>query len=166
MATQTEIYGWFKDYLDRKEYNYKPDDENNIIKTGMSLDGKLSSTSIHIVCGDEHVVVFAYIQPDADEKSRASVMEYLTRVNSNLKNGGFDLDLDDGEICFKQYLCCIDRTSLSDDLIDLTIAAPCYLYEYYGDGLLAVMFGMKTPEEALDEILQSTDDCCSCGCDH
>jgi len=166
MATATEIYGWFKDYLDRNEYSYKPDDENNTIKTGMSLDGKLNSTNILIVCNDDHALVNAYIKPDADEKSRASVMEYITRVNYNLKNGGFYLDLDDGEICFRLYLNCMDRTSLSDDLIGLMIATPCYLYEYYGDGLLAVMFGMKSPEEVLHEIMESEYDSCSCGCDH
>jgi len=166
MATATEIYGWFKDFLDREEYNYEPDDKNNTIRTGMSLDGKLNVTNIRIVCDDDHVLVLAYIEPDADEKSRANVLEYLTRVNHSLRNGGFAMDLNDGEICFKQYLNCMDRTSLSDDLIGLTIAAPCYMYEYYGDGLLAVMFGMKSPKEAFFEITEDEYESCSCGCGH
>jgi len=92
-------------------------------------------------------------------------MEYLMRINCNLKNGCFIINLDNGEICLRSNLNLFEREMLSDILIGLTLAGPRYIFNYYYKGLLDVMSGEKTPEQAANEILRCKHESCSCGCD-
>jgi hypothetical protein len=164
MATAKDIYGWYKDFFDRKELHYDEDAESNIIKIVMPLDGKLQKTNMMVRCFDDWSSVKAYAPLNADEGVRQDVAEYLTRANYGMAFGNFELDIRDGEISFKLTLDCEDRSSLSDDLLGKVFSLPQLMLEKYGDGLLAVMFGMKSPEEAIDEA-ESESGCC-CGHDH
>ena len=122
-----------------------------------------------VVCSDDYVSTRAFIMLNADEDVRQNVSEYLVRANYGLKYGYFDMDASDGEISFKITLDCEDRTSLSDDLLQKIFIIPQIMLEKYGDGLLAVMFGAKSPEEAIYEAEVEDDEdegCCCCDHDH
>jgi len=159
MATAKEIYGSYKDFLDRLEIHYNEDDEDNVIKIQMPVRGKLQKIDMMVVCSDDYVSTRAFILLNADEEARQNVSEYLVRANYGLKHGYFDMDASDGEISFKISLDCEDRTSLSDDLLQKTFVIPQIMLEKYGDGLLAVMFGAKSPEEAINEAEDEDEDC-------
>ena len=53
--------------------------------------------------GEEHriLTVFARAPFDCPPERRGSLGEFITRANYAMTHGGFDLDLDDGEIRFK-----------------------------------------------------------------
>ena len=170
--TAIKIYRQVLDFLKRNGApDYTAYDDSCMITMGMSIDKKLKGGYRRIACDDFMCIIYSCIRLKADEQSRASVMEYLTRINYTLSYGSFDMDLDDGEIRFRLYLSCIDRETLSDTLIGTHLATSQVMFEYYGDGLLAVMSGTKSPQEALDEVLSVADDaevgsCCCCGHDH
>jgi len=170
--TANKIYKQVLDFLKRSGApDYTEYNDECMITMGMSIDKKFKGGYRRIACGDFLCIFYSYIRLKVDEPSRASVMEYLTRVNSTLSYGSFDMDLDDGEVRFRLYLSCIDRDSLSDTLIGKHLVTSLVMFEEYGDGLLAVMSGAKSPKEALGEVLSITDDiddesCCCCGHDH
>jgi len=168
MATAAEIYGWYKNYLDENKLFYTPDEKNHEIRFSKRLDGELGMTDMLIVCRDYSASIYAYIVIKPYRKDRARIMEFLTRVNYRLIDGSFDMDPDDGEIRYKLTLNCIDRTSLSEGLIALTINTAHVMFKYYGDGLYAVMEGTKSPEDAIYEILSGDDISCHshCRCNH
>ena len=163
MATANEIYGWYKDYFDKNDLHYEEDTENSVIKIEMPLDGKLQKTNTFLQCRKNHVIVKAFVMLNAEEEVRQNVAEFLIRANYGLTYGSFEFDLSDGEVSFKLTLDCEDRSSLSDDLLAKTFLLPLNMLERYGDGLLAVMFGTKTPEEAIDD---AESEYCDCGHDH
>jgi len=150
MATASQIFGWVKRFLDQMELVYEPVDENSI-KIIMPLDGKLKNTTAFFNCRDDSYTVNAYIALSADEDCRQKVAEYITRANYGLRFGCFEMDFNDGEIRYRLTLDCEDRTGLSDDLVRSTLVIPMRMLERYGDGLVAVMYGIMTPEEALNE---------------
>ena len=152
MATANEIYGWYKDFFDRRDLHYDEDVERNNIKIVMPLDGKLQKTNMVVRCLDDCVSIKAYAPLNADEEVRQNAAEYLARANYGMIFGNFELDVRDGEISFKLTLDCEDRPSLPDNLIEKSFVLPQSMLEKYGDGLLAVMFKMKSPEEAINEI--------------
>ena len=152
MVVANEIYGWYKDFFDRNDIHYDEDTENNIITVLMPLDGKLQKTNMMIRCIDNCASVKACAPLNADENVRQDVAEYIARANYGMVFGNFELDMSDGEVAFKLTLDCEDRSSLSDDLLGKTFILPQNMLEKYGDGLLAVMFEMKSPEVAIDEI--------------
>jgi hypothetical protein len=152
MASAKEIYGRYKDFLDKMELHYSEAEEDNIIRITMPLDGKLQKTNMMISCRDDYVSTRAFSPLNADEPVRQNVAEFLARANYGMSYGHFEMDLRDGEVSFKLVLDCEERTSLSDDLLKKIFIIPKVTLDRYGDGLLAVMFGMKSPEEAVHDV--------------
>ena len=77
--------------------------------------------------------------------------EYLTRANFNLRNGNFELNMSDGEIRFKTYV----HTGASTPDMNAArqaIFLPFLMIDRYGDGIIDVLFGFKTPREAIEAI--------------
>ena len=165
-ATKTKIYRWVKKYLDKEKAYYKKDDVKKELQTVAFLDDNENSIIMIISCHEMLVEIDACFEHFADEKSRINVLEYLMRINSNLKNGCFIINLENGEICLRSNLNTFDRETLSDDLIGLTLAGPRFIFNYYYKGLLDVMSGKKSPEQAANEILRRNHESCSCGCEH
>ncbi len=80
-----------------------------------------------------------------------AVVEYITRANFGLRIGCFELDYSDGEIRFKSSLD-FEGEALTPALIRNAIYPAVHTMDFYMPGLLAVMYGNKTPEQAIHEI--------------
>ena len=152
-----QILQWVRQAFDQRGYRYKADEEENDIEMTFSLDSKLKKCTIRIRCRDDHYDVNTYIELQADEECRQRVAEYITRANYGLRYGCFEMDFRDGEIRYNLPMDCQDRTSLSTDLVIKSIMIPMQMFERYGDGLVAVMYGFKTPEEAIKEAESDND---------
>jgi len=152
MATAAEILEWVKDFFDKGKLRYELQEERCTIKFVMPIDGKLKQTNIFINCRDDSFSVNAYVVLNAEEDARQRVSEYLMRANYGLRFGCFDMDFSDGEIRYSLTLDCEDRESLSESLIRKTIYVPVMMLERYGKGLIAVMYGIATPEEAVKKM--------------
>ena len=151
MATATEILAWVKDVFDQKELNYKLLEDNNTLKTQFPLKSKLKNFTAFFNCRDRSYTVNAYISLSADEESRQRIAEYITRANYGLRFGNFELDYSDGEIRYRLTVDCEDRDGLSEGLVMRSIIIPMTMFDRYGDGLVAVLFNVKTPEEAIND---------------
>jgi hypothetical protein len=81
----------------------------------------------------------------------SAVIEYLTRANFGLRIGCFELDHSDGEVRFKSSLD-FEGEVLTPGLIRNAIYPAVHTVDFYLPGLLAVMYGNKTPEQAISEI--------------
>lgn len=85
-----------------------------------------------------------------DESSRASVMEFFTRVNYNLANGFFQFDIDIGIYRF------MSSNSLSDGMPDkstfiTSIIMPIVFFCKYNDWIGKVVSHELTAQEAVDK---------------
>ena len=58
------------------------------------------------------------------------------------------MDFSDGEISFRQTFNVLDGM-IGDDALDDLTTLPVSMFEKYGNGLISVMMGAATPEEAL-----------------
>ena len=117
----------------------------------MKLHGKLNSARMLVLVRENNFSTLTTLPISADENSRLAVAEFLTRANYNMRNGNFELSMADGEIRFKTYL------HASGGVIDaegarLAILMPFLMFDRYGDGLLEVLFGIKSPREAMEGI--------------
>ena len=88
-------------------------------------------------------------KPAADENSRLAVAEYLTRANFNMRNGNFELNMEDGEIRFKTYVH-VGASKPDLGVAKLAVTLPFFMLDRFGDGLLEVLFGFKSPREAFE----------------
>jgi hypothetical protein len=96
--------------------------------------------------------LFYVIAPvKAPEAMLPAVVEYITRANYGLRIGCFEVDYVDGEVRYKSSLD-FEHETLTPGLIRNAIYPAVHTMDFYLPGLLAVMYGNKTPKEAIAEI--------------
>ena len=151
--TKGELLDFAAQALDAKGFTYKRDDERNYIEFRITLSTCKKMGSVRVVIFPNNfnaLSTYAICPLNADEDDRAAVMEYITRANYGLNIGHFEMDVRDGEI---RYKTCLPMHSEEPTMkiIDRYISMSYLMMEKYGNGLLRVMFGASTPEEAVKE---------------
>ena len=166
MATAKQTLSLVKEHFNSGDFKrkYETDEGSNTVITKMSLRNQLESTSIFIECHEVYICVRAYINIRADKKHRQSVAEYLARANADNPFCYFNMNYDIGRIWTQMALICHGMNSLPVEVFNRTFYAPASMLELYGNGLLAVMSGVKTPKEAIADIGRESG--CGCGCNH
>ncbi|MBP8974021.1 MAG: YbjN domain-containing protein, partial [Anaerolineae bacterium] len=82
---------------------------------------------------------------------RPAVAEFLTRANFGLRIGNFELDYHDGEVRYKTSLDFEDE-KLTPALIRNAVYPAVTTMDRYLPGLMKVVYGGRTPYEAIEEI--------------
>ena len=85
------------------------------------------------------------------EPMHAHVAEYITRANYGLRIGNFEMDYSDGEVRYKSSFD-FDGEHLTPTLIKNAMYPAVHTMDLYLPGLLGVMYGNKTPAEAIRDI--------------
>ena len=142
------LYKCVKDYLDKNDWHYTFDDQKGLFRCGVNLKGKLSECRLFIDIKDKVILNYATIDMRADTDVRMAVAEFITRANYGLTFGNFEMDFDDGEVRYKMTVDCENQTP-GYDILDRMVVMPALMFQRYGNGLLSVMFGFQSPEEAV-----------------
>ncbi len=96
--------------------------------------------------------LFYVIAPvKAPEDMRAHVAEYIARANYGLRIGNFELDYTDGEVRYKSSVD-FEGERLTPQFIKNAMYPAVHTMDFYLPGLLGVMYGNKTPVEAIRDI--------------
>ncbi len=85
------------------------------------------------------------------EPMYAHVAEYITRANYGLRIGNFEMDYSDGEVRYKSSLD-FEGQPLTPTLIKNAMYPAVHTMDLYLPGLLGLMYGNKTPAEAIRDI--------------
>jgi hypothetical protein len=99
----------------------------------------------------QQLVMYAYSPSKVAEDMRPVAAEYLTRANYGLHIGNFELDWNDGEVRFKSGIDFEDEI-LTFNWIRNTVYPAVHLMNRYFPGLMMVIYGSKTPAEAIEII--------------
>ncbi|MEH1813547.1 MAG: YbjN domain-containing protein [Nostoc sp.] len=101
---------------------------------------------------EQNQFVFYSICPvNAPENKRLAVAEFLTRANSGMMIGNFELDFTDGEISYKTSID-VEGDRLSFALIQRVVYANVTMMDEYLPGIMSVIYGNVSPEEAIAKI--------------
>ncbi|MBD2534950.1 YbjN domain-containing protein [Nostoc flagelliforme FACHB-838] len=101
---------------------------------------------------EQQQFVFYSISPvNAPEDKRLAIAEFLTRANSGMIIGNFELDFADGEISYKTSID-VEGDRLSSALIQRVVYANVTMMDEYLPGILSVIYGNLSPEEAIAQI--------------
>lgn len=99
----------------------------------------------------EQFIFYVVMPVRAPAHMRLAVAEYITRANYGLRIGNFELDFDDGEVRYKSSLD-FEGVELTPGLIRNTIYPAVQTMDRYLPGVLSVVFGGKSAEEAISAI--------------
>ena len=141
-------------YFAEENFKFSGFDERNVARTSFKIKSKLSSADIILHAQQDRLVVRVMLAIKADEENRPAVAEYLLRANYGMKTGGFDFDFNDGEISFRVSTYCGDDdfTAPTHEQIDHAIDICLGMVQRYGDGILKVVYGLQSPNDAIKEI--------------
>lgn len=137
-----------QEYYDSQEWKYDFDDEKNIFSMRMGLkDVDFCRVITH--CKERgELITLSFWPLTIPESKRQTVAEYLTRANYGLNIGNFELDMDDGEVRYKVSSVwgeILPSLKVVERLVDTGFV----MLDRYGSGLLSVVYGNATPQEAI-----------------
>ena len=152
MMSMYDLIDAVRDFLDKDDWKYEYQQEKNVIRSGITLKCKLQSVKLFLIFNETGYTVIATAPLNADESSRPNVMEYLTRANYGLRNGNFEMDVDDGEVRYKSYVNVKGMDTISSEVIQDSIMLPVVMMDRYGDGIAALMFGFSDPVTEIKKV--------------
>ena len=101
---------------------------------------------------DQEQFVFYSVCPiNAPDSKRLALAEFVTRANSGMIIGNFELDFAEGEIRFKTSID-VEGDSLSSALIKRLVYANVMMMDAYLPGIMSVIYGDVSPEDAIAQI--------------
>lgn len=105
----------------------------------------------------EQAIFYSVVLETTPEEHRAEVMRFVTLANYGMQVGNFELDLEDGEVRFKTSVD-VEGLELTEGLLRNMVELNILMMGLYYDGLLAVMRGGMSADEAIAEIEDDGDD--------
>jgi hypothetical protein len=105
----------------------------------------------------EQAIFYSVVLESTAPEHRLEMMKFVTLANYGMQVGNFELDLEDGEVRFKTSVD-VEGIELAEDLLRNMVELNILMMGLYYDGLVAVMRGGMTAEEAIAEIEDDGDD--------
>ena len=117
----------------------------------MKLRCRMQSAQMVVLVREDSYSTVTTLPLCADEDHRLAMAEFLTRVNWGMRSGNFELNMLDGEIRYKTY---VHVGAQAPDMAAARLATmlPFVMIDRFGDGIIDVLFGFKTPREAFEAI--------------
>lgn len=138
-------------FFDEDDWNYTLSEEGNRLE--MRFQGHHGLLACLCWADEELEQVFFYsiIGVSAPEERRHEVAEYLCRANYGLHIGNFELDFRDGEIRYKTSVD-VEGGLLTVTMMKNLVYTNVTTADRYLPGLMAVLYGGKTPAEAIEQV--------------
>lgn len=138
-------------FLDSTEWDYEFDAAAHLFKTGVELDGPLGALPTAIVVSNDYLESMTFYPKPVPAERRVAASEYLMRVNYRLRTGSLRIDFDEGSVACHTFINCEEGYIPNDPQLKDLLFSPIFAWETYGEGLLDVIAGTKTPAEAYAE---------------
>ena len=100
----------------------------------------------------EQLLFYAIAPVKVPETARPAAAEFITRANYGLRIGNLEMDFTDGEVRYKSSLD-FEGETLTAGLIKNTIYPTVQALDRYLPGLMGVIYGDKSPTEALADVM-------------
>ena len=143
------IDGFFK----KIDLKYDLREDHDVFVFGHSVESKLSNVRffVHARQSDFWARAVSPISGDTqDPQMMASLAELICRINYSLVEGRFIMDFNDGELGYQVTVDTSGVEEPTDEMIAVSIFLPIKMWEKYSSAFLAVIFGGKSAEEALE----------------
>lgn len=149
--TDREIFDVVVRWFRADDWNYDADEDQMVLWTG--INGENGKYRIYAHVQNENLVVHSVSPTDVPERKRNAIAEYLTRANYGLVIGNFEMDYSDGEVRYKTSFKVKDGVLAPWMVNNLAYVNSVMMDKYY-PGLMSVLYGGATPEQAVQKVEQ------------
>ena len=133
--------------LTQNGWEFDFDNKNEIIK----LEIRGINTNFHAFLlvdeEQESLLCNTYIKQKIPLSKRLKVCDFMSRVNYELANGNFEMDMDNGEIRYRTYLDLADAEPSKDQVLN-TVWNGVLGFDTYFPGLMKLLYENYSAEEA------------------
>jgi len=126
-------------------------EERKTIKTGFNGDHGEFNCFAQAREEQEQFAFYSVFPVKTNAKDFGAVAEFITRANFGMIIGNFEFDFSDGEIRYKTSVD-LEGVEVQASLLRNLVYANVLTMDKYFTGLMRVMYGGITPEEAIREI--------------
>lgn len=157
--TAIQIVQFIDNLLQEDQWSYTLDSRRNVFHFWISLSSVIKSFHYIITVRDNSIVVYGVcpIGPDSQNAEQMRLIsEFLCRANFGLRNGCFELDFNNGEICYKSYIDCQD-SHLSKNALRDSISCIYLMLKRYLPGIISLLLNQDTPQQAIERCETSND---------
>lgn len=149
MAYSMAICDQIERFLRDDDWKYRLDTDREVIKSGLSLKGKMKHVDILVDLREDKYFVYFTCPLNAGEDERAEVRDLLNRINYGIMFGNLEMDENDGEIRFRYAVDC-NGMMPSQQAIKDSFYRPALTFMKYGDAIVQVIMGVATGQEAYE----------------
>ena len=157
--TASQIVQFIDHLLQEDQWSYTFDSRHNVFHFWISLSSMIKNVHYIITVRDHSILVYGVcpIGPESKNAEQMRLMsEFLCRTNFGLRNGAFELDFNDGEICYKSYIDCQD-SHLSKNVLRDSISCIYLMLKRYLPGIISILLNQDTPQHAIEKCEISND---------
>ena len=144
-----ELADVVKDFLEEDNWPYSFEEETGIFHFVLQMKSK--NINYFVEVREKSLSFYGITQMNAnpeDEKLMGQMAEFVCRANHGLKNGCFDLNFKNGEICYRSYLDC-DGIIPSKNMVKNSIYCIATMYMAYAPAISDILSGNATAKEAV-----------------
>jgi hypothetical protein len=99
----------------------------------------------------QQFVFYSVCPTSVPDDKRVAMAEFVARANYGLIIGNFEMDFRDGELRYKTSID-VEGDELTSPLVRSLVYANVAMMDQYLPGILAVLYGGTTPEDAIAQI--------------
>ncbi|MBN1966686.1 MAG: YbjN domain-containing protein [Anaerolineae bacterium] len=138
-------------FLEQDGWHPQADEARHFYRMGFSGKNGEFRCFAQILANVQQIMFYAVAPMRVPEEVRPAVAEFITRANYGMRIGNFEMDYSDGEVRYKTSLD-FEDAELTPPLIRNMIYPAVLTMDRYLPGLMSVVFGGRTPFEAIEEI--------------
>lgn len=144
------------DTLQENNWEFDYDDKNEIFR--LEIRGVNSDFYCFIIVDEEQesLLCNTHIKKRIPFTKRLEVCSFMNRVNYELANGNFEMDMDDGEIRFRTFLDLANTIPSQEQLMNL-IWNGSQSFDTYYPGVEKILLEEYSAEEAIAVCTQEED---------
>ena len=144
------IFQTIVDLFKEDSWSFAPINKQPALR--LAFEGKNGKCDCYAQVREQQEFVFYSICPvNAPENKRLAVAEFITRANSGMIIGHFELDFTEGQIRYKTSID-VEDDSLCSALIKRLVYANVMMMDAYLPGIMSVIYDDVTPLDAIAQI--------------
>jgi len=128
-----------------------------VFRLGMQLENGRTDCFIDIRIPDKQVLISSVCPVSIPENKRKQISEFITRANTNLILGAFEMDFNDGQLKYKNNFIYDDTFPHSEDVFIRNLLITYRMLDKYIPGIMSVLYANLEPRAAIAQIENITE---------
>lgn len=138
-------------FFKEDDWKFRQLEGKTILRLGFK--GKAGSWTCYaqVIEKQARFIFYSIMGSNVPLDKRPAIAEYLTRANYGLRIGNFEMDFSDGEVRYKTSID-VEGEELTFKMWKSLVYANVSTMDRYFPGIMSVVYGGTSPEEAITEI--------------